>query len=80
MFLEKYKKNFYSQSGEDGIINEILKRLDLYSRKNKWCCEFGAWDGKQSSNTYYHVERTKFKAIYIEGNRNRYNVLKKLSL
>ena len=55
MFLEKYKKNFYSQSGEDGIINEILKRLDLYSRKNKWCCEFGAWDGKQSSNTYYNV-------------------------
>ena len=44
MFLEKYKKNFYSQSGEDGIINEILKRLNLYSRKNKWCCEFGAWD------------------------------------
>ena len=80
MFLEKYKKNFYSQSGEDGIINEILKRLDLYSRKNKWCCEFGAWDGKQSSNTYHNVEKNKFKAIYIEGNKNRFSILKKLSL
>ena len=34
-----FKKNVYSQNGEDGILEEILKKLDL--RKNGWCCEFG---------------------------------------
>ena len=27
--LNKYKKNYYSQNGEDGIILEIFKRLKL---------------------------------------------------
>lgn len=50
-FYEKYKKSFYSQWGEEGIILEILKRLDI-SINDKWICEFGAWDGIKFSNTY----------------------------
>ena len=46
--FEIYKKNIFSQYGEDGIIDEILKRLQRVS--NKQCCEFGAWDGKFLSN------------------------------
>ena len=28
-FYKKYKKNVYSQNGEDGIIEELLKRLNI---------------------------------------------------
>ena len=80
MFLEKYKKNIYSENGEDGIIRELLKRTGLNKNKNKWCCEFGAWDGKHGSNTYNLLERNNFKAVYIEGDKLRFKKLKKLSL
>jgi hypothetical protein len=80
MFLEKYKKNIYSQNGEDGIISELLKRTGLNKSKNKWCCEFGAWDGKHGSNTYNLLEKNNFKAVYIEGDKFRFKKLKELSL
>jgi hypothetical protein len=68
-FYNKYAKNFYSQNGEDGIIEELLNRLDI---SNGWVCEFGAWDGKHLSNTFNLVEKKNFQAVYIEGNNNRY--------
>ena len=79
MFLDKYKKNYYSQNGEDGIIKEILKRTRINNKKNKWCCEFGAWDGKHGSNTYNLVLNYGFKAVYIEGNKDRFQALKELT-
>lgn len=72
--LQKYKKNVYSQNGEDGIILEILKRLKLNS-KNKWCCEFGAWDGIHGSNTFNLVKNFNYNAVYIEGEKNKYKDL-----
>lgn len=54
--LEEFKKNVYSQNGEDGIINEILNRLDMVDANNFWCVEFGAWDGRHFSNTFALVE------------------------
>ena len=69
--FHKYKKNFYSQNGEDGIIFEILKRLKLKS-KNNWCCEFGAWDGIHGSNTFNLVKNYNFNAVYIEGDKKKY--------
>ncbi len=72
--FQKYKKNFYSQNGEDGVILEILKRLKLKS-KNKWCCEFGAWDGIHGSNTFNLIKNQNYKAVYIEGNYKRYQDL-----
>ena len=53
--FEKFKKNYYSQNGEDGIIQELIKLLNI--NDNSWCCEFGAWDGKNSSNTFYLIEK-----------------------
>ena len=49
--LLNYRSNIYSQNGEDGIISEILKRLNL-DQKKLWCVEFGAWDGMHLSNTF----------------------------
>ena len=73
--FEKYKKNIYSQNGEDGIILELLKKLDI--QKNGWCCEFGAWDGKVGSNTFNLIKNFNFKAIYIESDKNKFEDLKK---
>ena len=74
--FQSYKKNFFSQNGEDGVILEILKRLKLKS-KNKWCCEFGAWDGIHGSNTFNLVKNYNFKAVYIERDKKKFNDLKK---
>ena len=68
IFYNKYAKNIYSQNGEDGIIEELLKRLDI---KNGWVCEFGAWDGINLSNTFRLVENG-FNAVFIEGDQNKY--------
>ena len=42
--FDKYKYNVYSQNGEDGIIQELLIRLQKKISKDPWCVEFGAWD------------------------------------
>ena len=56
-------------------MEEVLKKLDL--KKNGWCCEFGAWDGKHGSNTFNLVKNFSYKAVYIESDRNKFKDLKK---
>ncbi len=77
--LYNYKKNIYSQNGEDGILLEILKRVKFLKNKNKWCCEFGAWDGIKGSNTFNLVKNLKFNAVYIEGDKKKFKKLVKNS-
>ena len=67
MYFNKFKNNKYSQNGEDGILKEILSRLNLTESDNYWCCEFGAHNGKYISNTFALVEKG-WNAVYIEGN------------
>lgn len=71
VFYNKYAKNIYSQNGEDGIISELLKRLEI---NNGWVCEFGAWDGIFLSNTFNLVE-LGFNAVFIEGDTKKYEDL-----
>ena len=35
--LDSFKKNLFSQNGEDGILEEIINRLNKYSDIS--CCE-----------------------------------------
>jgi len=72
-FYHRYCKNKYSQNGEDGILEELLKRLDI---KNGWVCEFGAWDGKHLSNTFFLIE-SGFKGVFIEGDSQKFKDLEK---
>ena len=74
--FNKFSKNKYSENGEDGIIAEILERLELNIAKNLWCAEFGAWNGVLSSNTFALVEKGWY-AVYVEGNSKRYQDLRK---
>ena len=67
-FFKAYNRNVYSQNGEDGILEEILIRLNITSG---WVCEFGAWDGIHFSNTFNLVQRG-FNAVYIETDSEKY--------
>ena len=70
-FHDEYKRNMYSQNGEDGIIEELLNKLEI---KSGWACEFGAWDGIRFSNTFALIERG-FQGVFIEGDGNKYKNL-----
>jgi hypothetical protein len=70
--LCQFASNVTSQSGEDGII---AKALSVLPKRDRWCVEFGAWDGKQYSNTYDLVDRQGYSVVLIEGDRSRYNQL-----
>ena len=71
--LKKFKKKIYSQNGEDGIIEEILNRLD--GELDHTCCEFGAWNGIYLSNVYNLVENKDYKVLFIEGDRSKFKKL-----
>ena len=71
MDLLTYRKNNYSQNGEDGVLEIIFQKIAKTLPKEKWCVEFGAWDGKYLSNTFSLVQQG-WKAVYIEGDREKY--------
>jgi hypothetical protein len=71
--LDEFRRNVHSQNGEDGIIEEILKRTGLSAGT---CVEFGAWDGKHLSNTYNLVQQG-WKSVYIEGDPEKFQDLLK---
>src|SRR5689334_19634333 len=72
-WLLEYKSDVYSQTGEDGIIQKILETLPA---RDKWCVEFGAWDGKHLSNTRNLIDHKQYSAVLIEGSRAKFSELK----
>jgi hypothetical protein len=73
MRLLEYACNVYSQTGEDGILSKILEVLPV---TDKWCVEFGAWDGQHCSNTCKLIESHGYSAVLIEGDKRRFLDLK----
>ena len=71
--LGSFANGTFSQGGEDGILREIFGRLEI---EHGSFCEFGAWDGKYLSNTYYFC-KNGWSGWYIEGNESKYEDLKK---
>ena len=70
--LLKFRYDYYSQNGEDGIIKELLKRLNLNELE---VCEFGAWDGVHLSNTFNLIKNHAAKAVLIEGDNKKFKDL-----
>ncbi len=65
----QYCKNIYSQNGEDGILEQLIKELGI---TNGTFCEFGASDGITSSNTYNLILNYNFSGMAIELDQVRY--------
>jgi len=68
----KNRKIYYSQSGEDGVLEYIISQLPS---KDKWCVEFGAWDGKHLSNTYHFISDLGYQGVLIEADKEKYKKL-----
>lgn len=74
-YLLDYRRSYHSQNGEDGLLEYILSVLP---DRDHWCVEFGAWDGKHFSNTYFLLSRWDYHAVMIEGLEERYQSLLEL--
>lgn len=75
----KYASNTYSQNGEDGILDQIIKRLHvagLIDLNHGTCCEIGAHDGIFCSNTR-KLREYGWYGLLIEGDRAKWDTLLK---
>lgn len=75
--LLKYKKNIFSQFGEDGIIEKIFSILP---HDCNWCVEFGAWDGKHLSNTHFIISQKGWSGVLIEADQHKFKALRQTYL
>jgi hypothetical protein len=73
-WLLDFKGDTYSQTGEDGVIAKILSTLP---ERNRWCVEFGAWDGVYLSNTRNLIENAGYSAVLIEGGKTKWSELQR---
>jgi hypothetical protein len=71
--LNAFARSVTSQNGEDGIIAHALDILGADC--NRWCVEFGAWDGKHLSNTFQLIESRGYAAVLIEGDQQKFQTL-----
>jgi hypothetical protein len=71
--LNEFSRDVYSQTGEDGVV---AKALEMLPSLDKWCVEFGAWDGKHLSNTYNLVENENYNVVLVEGDKAKYASLR----
>jgi hypothetical protein len=72
-WLAEFADSITSQYGEDGIIRKIFEILPAVEQP--WCVEFGAWDGREHSNTWDLVSNRGWRGVLIEGNAVRYEEL-----
>ena len=68
-WLLEYKRDIYSQSGEDGIIDKIIEMLPNI---DNWCVELGAGDGIHLSNTRNLIKNKGYSAVLIEADKNNF--------
>lgn len=68
------RANVFSQNGEDGVLERALAVLPVGSL-NRWCVEFGAWDGLYLSNTRNLILRHGYSAVLIEGDAGKFREL-----
>jgi hypothetical protein len=72
--LAQFRRNLYSQNGEDGVIAEIFRRLP--PAIPLWYTEFGAWDGRYGSNCYA-LALAGWRGVMIEGDPRRFERLQR---
>ena len=73
MDLLNFKRNVFSQNGEDGIIEKIFEEIGI---QDKTCCEFGAWDGVHLCNVRNLIINRGWYGVLIEGNPSKFSQIK----
>jgi hypothetical protein len=74
LVLEPYRRDVTSQNGEDGVIERVF---EIIGATNRWCVEFGAWDGKLYSNTWTLIANRGWTGVLVEGERDRFEDLQR---
>lgn len=69
--LHDFKRNEYSQHGEDGVLARLFAEMGTTTGT---FCEFGAWDGRHLSNARALLE-SGWRGVFIEGDPVRYEDL-----
>ncbi len=69
--LLHFTSNVYSQRGDDGIIREVFRRLNV---SRGFFIEFGAWDGIYLSNARLLYEKG-WSGLFIEADDRKYKDL-----
>jgi len=72
-YLDSFEYKVYSQNGEDGIINEIFKRIGT---TNKTFVEFGVEEGLESNGHFLLF--TGWNGLWIEGSDKFFIKIKEL--
>lgn len=67
--IQRNRNIYFSQAGEDGVIDYVLSKLP---NLNRWCVEFGAWDGKHLSNCHHLIRDRGYSAVLIELDKVRH--------
>src|SRR5262249_38692492 len=73
-WLHDFARSVWSQNGEDGIIEKVL---EICAARDRWCVEFGAWDGVYLSNTRRLIVDEGYSAVLIEGDHKKYGELRR---
>lgn len=77
LHFNAFAKTVHSQYGEDGILEEILRRLDANRPAGeRYCVDVGAWDGRFLSNTYRLINEFDYHAVLIEADSERFKILR----
>lgn len=71
--INRFEKRVYSQNGEDGVIEEIFRRLNV---RVGYFVEFGAEDGWEC-NSAYLARNKDWSGVMIEGDRKTFRALAK---
>ena len=71
-YLRSFNRKVTSQRGEDGVIEKIF---EIIGTENRYCVEFGAWDGKLYSNTWNLLKNEGWRGLQIEASPEKYREL-----
>eukprot|EP00960_Hanusia_phi_P034027 750776-Hanusia_phi.AAC.1 len=71
--LLRFRRNVYSEAGEDGITEFIMEALGV---REGSCFEFGAWDGVYASNCRYWFEKG-WGGLMIESDEAKFRSLQR---
>jgi hypothetical protein len=73
-WLLEFRADVFSQNGEDGVLQQALAVLPA-AGLDRWCVEFGAWDGVHLSNSRNLILNHGYRAVLIEGDARKFREL-----